>query len=75
MKGWIKMIYTLDTKVRFAITLGRWTEEEIYTLRELGLDQESLYSNTHSQIEDMLQQMYDDWEMNYLDRGWSVVQD
>lgn len=69
------MKYTLETKIRFAVSLGRWTEEEFYTLEELGFSEENLNDYTESEIEDEIKEMYEDWENNYLDHGWSVVND
>lgn len=68
------MKYTLDTIIRFAVGVGRCMEEEEFTLRELGFNEEYLrYGEV--MVEKQLQEMYRDWEQNYLDGGWTIKED
>lgn len=69
------MKYTLETKIKFGIALGRDTEESIETMEELGFSQEELDNKTEEEIEKELQESYDDWAANYLDAGWAIVED
>jgi len=68
------MKYTLKTKIRFAVALGREVEEEISTLEELGFTQEDLNSQSEEELEKAIQEMYEDWEGNYLDSGWAAIE-
>ena len=70
----VKMKYTLDTQIKFGVALGRSAEEQIETMEELGFTQEELDTKSNKEIEKELQQLYDDWEANYLDAGWAVVE-
>ncbi|SDJ76645.1 hypothetical protein [Salimicrobium halophilum] len=67
------MKYTLDTKILFMLSLGRWKEEETKTLEELGFTQEMLDKSPADDIEADLQEMHEEWEQNFLDSGWSVI--
>ncbi len=69
------MKYTLETKIQFSIALGRDSEEEIQTMEELGFTQEYLETKTDEEIERDILEMYEDWQANYLDAGWSVAED
>lgn len=68
------MKYTLDTQIKFGVALCRSTEEQIETMKELGFTQEELDTKSDEEIEKVLQELYDDWEANYLDAGWAIVE-
>lgn len=67
--------YTLDTTIRFGINLSGVVEEDIETLEEMGFTQDELDSKDEEQIEKEIQEMYENWQANYLDAGWAVVKD
>ena len=67
------MKYTLETKILFSMILGSWQERETFTMNELGFTQEQINDYTESEIENELQSMYEDWQQNFLDSGWSVI--
>lgn len=68
------MKYTLDTQIKFGITLDRSTKEQIESMEELGFTQEELESKSDEEIAKELQEMYENWQANYLDAGWAVVE-
>ena len=69
------MKYTLDTKIKFGVALRRESEEEIQTMEDLGFTKEQLDTNSEEEIEKQILEMYEDWERNYLDAGWAMVED
>lgn len=68
------MKYTLDTETHFLVALGRWKEEETQSMKDLGFSQEQLDNSSEVEIEEELQKMHKDWEQNYLDSGWTIVE-
>ncbi len=68
------MKYKLDTQIKFGVALCQSKEEKIETMEELGFTQEELNTKSNKEIEKQLQELYDDWEANYLDAGWAVVE-
>lgn len=68
------MKYKLDTQIKFRISLDRSKEEQIENMEKLGFSQEELDTKSNEEIEKELQELYDDWKINYLDAGWTVVE-
>ena len=69
------MKYTLETKIKFGVALDRSKEESIETLGDLGFVQEELDTKTEEEIEKELQEIFLDWQANYLDAGWAVLKE
>lgn len=67
--------YKLETKVDFSCNLGRESNQEVFTLEKLGFTQVELETKSEEEININIQEMFYDWQANYLDSGWEVVED
>ena len=66
--------YKLDTVIEFATTVDGSSQKELSTLEELGFTQDELDAKTEKEIEEEIQEMFLNWQANYLDSGWVVVE-
>lgn len=69
------MKFELTTKISFSCNLGRVSNNEVFTLSELGLTQEDLDTESDSEIEKFIQECFLDWQANHLDSGRSIVEE
>ena len=64
--------YKLDTLIVFTTSLGRETESAESTMEELGFTSYELENSTEAAIEEQLNMLFEDWENNHLDSGWTI---
>lgn len=69
------MNYTSDTKIKFYASIGFAGEsrKEVFTLDDLGWDNDSLADITEEEFEERMAEAHDDWMANFADFGWYTV--
>ena len=70
------MKYTLDTVIRFRIALeDDCLKRKIQTIRELGFTQEELNKFDEKQVENIIDERYEEWKSEYLYADWVTEED
>jgi len=71
------MKYTSETKVKFYASIGFVGDyrEEVFTLDELGWDDDFLKDVTQDEFDKAMQEAHDDWMSNFADFSWYIEED